>query len=151
MSRHFALLFLTTMLVVSSFAVSACATPQHEEMAVTLVSMDAMPMQVQRQPHRVAQSYRFAAANADLLQHMPCYCGCGPMGHDSNYDCYWQENGAFDDHATGCGICVDITQDVMKGLQQGRSPTEIRAQVDKDYARFGDPTHTPLPVAAAQP
>ena len=151
MYRRIALLLLTAMLVVSSFAVSACATQSHADMPVTLASMDSVPMQVQQQPHRVSQAYRFAAANAEVLQHMPCYCGCGAMGHGSNYDCYWQADGGFESHATGCGICVDIAQDVMKGLQQGRSPTEIRTQIDKDYTRFGDPTNTPLPVAVALP
>lgn len=147
MFRRLSLLLLAAMLVVSSFAVSGCAAQGHDNVAVTLASMDQMPAHVQNASHRVAQAYRFATAHPDLLQHMPCYCGCGPMGHDSNYNCFWQTEELFDSHALGCGICVDIAQDVMAGLQQGRSPTEIRAQVDKDYARFGDPTYTPLPVA----
>ena len=151
MFRRLSLLFLTVMLVASSFTVSACATQSQDAAAVTLASMDNMPTQVQGQPRRVSQAYQFAAANADILQYMPCYCGCGGMGHESNYNCFWQADGSYESHATGCGICVDIAQDVMKGLQQGRSPTDIRTQIDKDYARFGEPTNTPLPLAAVLP
>ena len=39
----------------------------------------------------VQETYRFAVANQDLLQWMPCFCGCGEQGHASNADCYVQE------------------------------------------------------------
>lgn len=106
-----------------------------------------MPDEIADQPRRVLESYRFAAANPDVLSRIPCYCGCGPMGHTSNYDCFWQADGTADLHATGCGICVDIAQDVYQALGQGRSLAEIRAQIDSDYSRFGPSTDTP-PVAA---
>lgn len=32
--------------------------------------------------------YRYAVANRNVLQYMPCFCGCGAGGHTSNYDCY---------------------------------------------------------------
>lgn len=37
---------------------------------------------------RVADAYRYAASNRDLLHYIPCYCGCVTVGHESNYDCY---------------------------------------------------------------
>jgi hypothetical protein len=40
---------------------------------------------------RIQETYRFAVANQDLLQWMPCFCGCGEFGHASNADCYVQE------------------------------------------------------------
>jgi hypothetical protein len=40
---------------------------------------------------RIQEAYRFAVANQDLLQWMPCFCGCGEWGHASNADCYVQE------------------------------------------------------------
>ena len=39
----------------------------------------------------VQETYRFAVANQDLLQWMPCFCGCVDQGHMSNADCYVQE------------------------------------------------------------
>ncbi len=107
----------------------------------------ALPAVVQQVSHRMREAYRFAAANPNVLEQIPCYCGCGPMGHRSNYACFWQEDGAVDEHALGCGICVDIAQDVMRELGQGRSLAEIRAQVDADYSRFGPATDTPPVVA----
>ena len=32
--------------------------------------------------------YRYAAANHDTLQYIPCFCGCVNAGHGSNFDCY---------------------------------------------------------------
>jgi Protein of unknown function with PCYCGC motif len=43
----------------------------------------------------------------------------------------------FDSHALGCSICVDITQDAMRLLRQGKSVQDIRAYVDQTYSRYG--------------
>jgi hypothetical protein len=64
------------------------------------------------------------------------------MGHTSNYSCYISGEGdngelTFDNHALGCSICVDITQDAMRMLDEGKSTAEIRAYVDLTYSRFG--------------
>ena len=40
---------------------------------------------------RVQETYRFAVANQGLLQWMPCFCGCGELGHTSNASSYVQE------------------------------------------------------------
>jgi hypothetical protein len=32
--------------------------------------------------------YRFARERGDVLQWMPCTCGCGRLGHGSNRACY---------------------------------------------------------------
>ncbi|MEZ4638161.1 MAG: PCYCGC motif-containing (lipo)protein [Caldilineaceae bacterium] len=79
----------------------------------------------------VQDAHCFVGANADVLSQFPCYCGCGPMGHGSNYACFWQREGVLDTHALGCGICVDIAQDVMRGMKQGHLP-EIPSAVDDD-------------------
>ena len=34
---------------------------------------------------------RYAVANHDTLQYMPCFCGCVNGGHASNFDCYVRE------------------------------------------------------------
>ena len=147
MRRRISLIAIVLLLLISSFGVGAC-TADHDTEAHKISMLDAshMPAAVRSAPHRVQEAYRFAGANADVLSQFPCYCGCGPMGHGSNYACFWQNEGVLDSHALGCGICVDIAQDVMRGMQQGRSLAEIRAQVDKDYSRFGPATDTP-PIA----
>jgi hypothetical protein len=108
----------------------------------------AMPAAVEGAPQVVQEAYRFAAANPNTLQQIPCYCGCGGMGHIANYNCFWQPDGRVDEHALGCGICVDIAQDVRRGLEQGTPLDRIRAQIDADYSRFGPPTDTPAVAAS---
>ena len=115
---------------------------QHE---IEMAAMDSMPKRVQTAPARVQEAYQFAAANPDVLQQIPCYCGCGAMGHTSNYSCYVAEAGAdgpitYDEHALDCGICVDISQDVMRLLAQEKSVAEIYTYIDGTYSRFGPAT-----------
>jgi hypothetical protein len=109
--------------------------------------MSEMPAEVQSAPEIVRGAYQFAVANPDVLTQLPCYCGCGGMGHTSNYACYVageNEDGVmeFDNHALGCSICVDITADAMRMLDEGKSMTEIRTFVDQTYSAFG-PSNIP--------
>ncbi len=134
--------FLAVLLLVVSLAASGCGNA-NAEAAVALADPATMPGELALQSPRVTEAYRFAAANPEIVKQIPCYCGCGAMGHESNYNCFWQADGSLETHATGCGICVDIAQDTMQGLRQGRSLQEIRTQVDADYSRFGPSTDTP--------
>lgn len=107
-----------------------------------MAAMAQMPAEVQSAAMTVQQAYRFAVANPEVLKNIPCYCGCGNIGHTSNYDCYVSgvdDKGTltFDHHALGCSICVDITQDVMRLLKDGKSPQEARAYIDATYAKYG--------------
>jgi hypothetical protein len=52
---------------------------------------DRWPDQFYKASARVQEAYRFAVANQDLLQWMPCFCGCGEWGHTSNASCYVQK------------------------------------------------------------
>lgn len=151
MSRIFRWTALLLTVVLMTAALAGCGAGQADQggkaHAVVMADMGKMPHMVQAAPRVVANAYRFAAANPDALQHIPCYCGCGGMGHMSNYNCFWQDSGQVDTHGLGCGICVDIAQDVQRGLERGRSLAEIRAQIDADYGRYGPPTDTE-PVTA---
>ena len=120
---------------------SACA-PAADASALHMMPMDELPAEVQSAPASVRTAYQFAAANPDVMEDLPCYCGCGGIGHTSNYDCYVAEVAAngkirFDGHALGCSICVDITLDAMRLLKDGKSVPEIRAYVDATYSRYG--------------
>ncbi len=66
----------------------AAGAPQTGDLP--MASMDSMPVAVKLAPVTVQQAYQFAAANPDTLKQIPCYCGCGAMGHTSNYSCYVQ-------------------------------------------------------------
>ena len=132
-----------SVLLISSLT-SACSTTTRNQDQLKLASLSQMPMEVRDAPIAVQHAYRFATANPDLMKQIPCYCGCGAIGHTSNYDCYVSEvnpNGEiiFDNHSLGCSICVDITQDVMRLLGDGSTPQEIRSYIDNTYSKYGTP------------
>ncbi len=118
---------------------SATTSTEHP---LNMAPMSQLPDDVKSAPVVTQQAYQFAVANPDVMKQVPCYCGCGSMGHTSSYSCYVQGADAggnlkFDSHAIGCSICVDITQDTMRLLKQGKSPQDIHTYVDKTYSRFG--------------
>ncbi len=110
-----------------------------------LAPIDDMPTVVQEAPIRVQEAYQFAQMNKDVLENIPCYCGCGAMGHTSNYSCFIAETEAdgtivYDEHALDCGICVDIAHDTMRLLAEDKDVDTIFTEIDNTYARFGPPT-----------
>jgi hypothetical protein len=40
---------------------------------------------------KVQGVYRYAAAHGEILQYIPCFCGCIKVGHRHNGDCYVAE------------------------------------------------------------
>ncbi len=142
----FVLLALAFLLGAITSACGQSATPMagHD---LAMAPMDQMPGEVRSAPVAVRQAYQFAVANPDVMKQIPCYCGCGAMGHTSNYSCYVADVAAsgaitFDPHATGCSICVDITQDTMRLLKEGKSPPDIKAYVDQTDVKYG-PSNMP--------
>ena len=147
-SRNIIFLLLIGSLVLTG--ITACSTQSEagdSHANMKMASMDIMPVEVQSAPVSVQQAYQFNVANPDVMEDIPCYCGCGNVGHTSNYDCYVTDVDAagqitFDNHALGCSICVDITQDVMRMLEDGKSPEDARAYVDATYSKYG-PSNVP--------
>ena len=149
MRRFFSFLLLAGLFAPMLMGVTACSSNSAASSSKELhfASMSDMPPQVQSAPITVSDAYRFAVANPEATKNVPCFCGCGAMGHTSNYDCYVQDapnNGKiiFDEHALGCSICVDITQDVMRMSGEGRAPPQIRQAILNTYSRFG-PSNQP--------
>ena len=141
------LVFLT--LLLATTALTGCTdtvnTPSVHD--ITLAPLNQMPQEIRQAPVTVREAYQFAIANPEILEQLPCYCGCGPIGHESNYACYAAGKDAagqiqYDAHALGCSICVDITQDAMRLLGEGKDIKEIRSYVDNTYAQYG-PTNMP--------
>jgi hypothetical protein len=125
---------------------AACQSQAYE-----LAPESQLPAFLSEAPAKFKQAYQYAIANPHDLETIPCYCGCGAMGHKSNLNCYIQDVATdgtltFDTHASGCGICVDITQDVMTLKGQGKLPSAIRSFIDAKYCKFGSGTDTPLPA-----
>jgi hypothetical protein len=102
----------------------------------------------------IHQVYEFAARHPEVLQYVPCYCGCERVGHNGNHDCFIRSraaNGqvsAWDTHGVGCTICIDVARDAMTMSNAGATPVAIRAAIDKKYgSRFPSSTPTPAPPA----
>ncbi len=140
--KAFNTLLLLTVLLAPAFWATGCSSAQANEMKMAPMSM--LPAQMQNAPTRVREAYQFAVANPDALKNVPCYCGCGAIGHTSNYACYIKaakSDGTyvFDEHALGCSLCVDITQEVMRLSKEGKSPGAVRAQIVSTFSKFGPP------------
>jgi Protein of unknown function with PCYCGC motif len=140
MKRLVSALLLASLFTPSLLATS-CASDQSGHQ-VHMAPMSELSAQIQSAPARVREAYQFAVANPEPLKNVPCYCGCGIIGHTSNYDCFIKDlpaNGkiVYDEHALGCSICVDIAQDVLRMTRDGRAPPSIRTQIVNTYSRFG--------------
>ena len=148
--RLAALLVIATLAVVTLAGCAGQTTASVTSAAYSLAPESGLPDFLSDAAPRVREAYQFAIANPHALETVPCYCGCGNMGHKSNLNCYIKDidkagSVTFDNHADGCGICVDITQDVMRLMRDGRSPKDIRTYIDATYGSFGPSTDTFMP------
>jgi hypothetical protein len=100
-----------------------------------------------------SEAYAYALTRPDLLQYMPCYCGCVAMDHRSNLDCFLRPRQAgmsisFEEHASYCVVCVDTALMAKRMLAEGASFATIRAAVDAEFGDTGaPPTITELPAS----
>ncbi len=95
------------------------------------------------QSARAERGYRLAVDNRQLFTRLRCYCGCGLLPNDAHrylLDCFMNDDGTFDAHASGCGICIDIAEDGVAWQAEGKSTEEVRRLVDEKYENSGPPT-----------
>ncbi|KHE72795.1 PCYCGC motif-containing (lipo)protein [Halobacillus sp. BBL2006] len=111
---------------------------------------DTLPAFLDDKNEDMQMLYTAASQNKDLLENIPCYCGCGDsVGHRSNYDCFIHENKqdgsiVWDDHATKCGVCLEIAAQSIVDHQDGKSIKQIRNDIDQTYEEdYAEPTPTP--------
>lgn len=102
----------------------------------------------------VAAVYEFAARHPEVLQYVPCYCGCESLGHSGNHDCFVRSRDAngrvqWNDHGTHCTVCIDVARDAMLMSNSGASPAQIRAAIDQKWGA-GAARQTPTPRPPAQ-
>jgi hypothetical protein len=94
-------------LLVLAFLAAACGSPSAtSDGTARLAPASALSPELRQLSPEIQQAYRFALANRDVLEKIPCYCGCASIGHMSNYMCYVRSgstNGPviFDYHAAG--------------------------------------------------
>lgn len=92
--------------------------------------------------------YRAVAQHKELLEYIPCYCGCGEsVGHGHNYHCFIHENNPdgtviWDDHATRCQVCLDIAAEAIVEYEGGKSINDVRDMIDEKYGDQGYPDAT---------
>ena len=109
-----------------------------------------------RSPDVVRAVYEFAARHPEVLEYVPCFCGCERGGHNSNEDCFIAGRdakgrvSAWETHALGCEICIDVAQQAMQMHNTGASVADIRAAIEKRFAGAGE-GHTPTPMPPRQP
>lgn len=137
-------IFLVAIIVPAILLLAACSgtpkTPAGEQNQAT-PEMDVQA-EILKAPLNVQVAYQFAISNPDALKNVPCYCGCGAVGHTSNYSCYIKEikpsgEVVYDAHALFCYLCVQINEDTQKMTKEGKTPAEIRAAIDATYSQYG--------------
>lgn len=78
---------------------------------------------------RIAEGYRVARERPELLERLPCYCGCYLTdGHQNNLDCF------RDQHGETCDMCLSIALEAEQLAKAGYSVADIKAVVDRKYA-----------------
>ncbi|MBA9025376.1 PCYCGC motif-containing (lipo)protein [Peribacillus huizhouensis] len=112
--------------------------------------VNELPKFLDDKPDDMKLIYTAVANHKELLEKIPCYCGCGEaVNHKNNYDCFIFENksnGAitWDDHGTKCGVCLEIASQSVIDYSEGKSIKEIRKAIDKKYENgYAKPTPTP--------
>ena len=103
----------------------------------------------------VRATYDFAAQHPEILNYVPCYCGCGSQGHKANESCFVARRDPrgnvleWDTHGFGCTICVDVAREAMQMYSSGADVHSIRAAIERKWTpgNAGGKTPTPLPPA----
>lgn len=119
---------------------------------VVAATWAARPAYVSGNGARTDAAYRYALEHGNVIQWLPCYCGCVEMDHRSNLDCFLRphESGgtiAFEEHGSFCDVCVDIALMAREMVLDGKSAIEIRAAVDAEFGDIAPGTKTALPPA----
>ncbi|MDN4494225.1 PCYCGC motif-containing (lipo)protein [Ureibacillus aquaedulcis] len=116
-------------------------------------SADELPKFLDDQNEDIRLVYQVAGKATDILQWIPCYCGCGEsVGHRSNLNCFiaeTREDGSilWDDHGTRCLVCLEIAVESVQMAQEGKSLKEIRNAIDAKYQEgYAAPTPTEMPA-----
>lgn len=116
-------------------------------------SAEVLPKFLDSQSEDIRLAYEVSAQATDLLQWIPCYCGCGESaGHRNALNCFvaeTREDGSivWDDHGTRCPVCLQIAIESVQMHIDGKSINEIRETIDTKYEKgFAAPTKTDMPV-----
>lgn len=160
-------LSVTTGLLMFNFVLAGCSSSSSEnhsstenhptsehtsgDLRETTKDKNQLPSFINNLDPKVGEIYQLAGQNTELLNWMPCYCGCGQsVNHKSNRDCFINEVKAdgsivWDSHGTKCGVCLKIAYEAVNLKKQGKSTLEIRKYIDNKYKDgYAQPTLTPM-------
>ena len=116
-----------------------------------LPPLPLVPNMVPRAPEVIRDAYVFAAQNPDVLEFVPCFCGCETAGHKANADCFVQSRNpdgsvrSWDTHGMACTVCIDVARLSMQLRASGASVRDVRAAVEATHAQSPRQTPTPPP------
>ena len=100
-------------------------------------------------------AYEFAARNPDVLEYVPCFCGCDSAGHTGNADCFVASRNAdgsvssWEPHGMACIVCIDVARDAMQLHASGGSVSDIRSAIEAKYLPSAT-RQTPTPAPPSQ-
>lgn len=120
-----------------------------------LPPLPVVPNMVPRPLNVVRDAYTFAARHPDILEFVPCFCGCETAGHEANADCFVQSRNAdgsvrsWDTHGMACPVCVDVARDSMQMHALGASVHDIRSAIVSRHGSVS-PSQTPTPSPPSQ-
>lgn len=116
-------------------------------------SADILPSFLEDKQEKIRLVYQIAGQSTEILEWMPCYCGCGESaGHKNNLNCFIQEKRedgsiVWDDHGTRCLVCLEIAVQSAQLHKEGKSLKEIRQFIDDTYKEgYAKPTPTEMPA-----
>ncbi|MFV8829902.1 PCYCGC motif-containing (lipo)protein [Alkalihalobacterium sp. APHAB7] len=82
------------------------------------------------------------------LEKIPCFCGCGEIGHTSNHNCFFTYNESgqrmLEKHGEFCQVCLDLTNIYVELKDEGKTLQDIREYIDRMFEGYV-PTETPQP------
>ena len=124
--------------------------PQANLPALHLPDLD--PRLLPRPPEVIRATYKFAAEHPEVLNYIPCFCGCDKSGHRSSEDCFVKsraKNGdvtEWNEHGIACAMCLAVAERAKQMCDKGAPLSEVRADIEQRYGHItGERTPTPLP------
>lgn len=98
----------------------------------------------------IKAAYEFAARHPEVMNYIPCFCGCERGGHKGNHDCFvaGRDDAGdvthWDVHGISCQVCIDVAYEARQMHESGATVPAIRKAIDERYAAW--PTRTPTPM-----
>lgn len=152
MKKTFSLFIVILLFVVGCSYEEEVVTLPNGDIQETTDSIYKLPSFLDEQDEMIKNVYQAAAQNQDLLQYIPCYCGCAESAnHESNLHCFigdhsTEEAVVWDDHSTRCGLCLETAAESVIMKRDGKTIEEIRHYIDKKYEDgYPEPTPAPMP------